>query len=148
MNEFWALILGSFLGILGGFAGTLFTHFLQNRKEKKEEVKEAYIRILTFCNRAKLLLMNNKELNELLAENNTYGQLYASVKVQQQYDLVIDAISKLFDTNIQEYEYMNQTKIINALICVLVAQIKKELGFSDENSKKLLKLTLEKKEDK
>ena len=37
MNEFWALILGSALGVLGGVLGTLFTNWLNNKNEIKKE---------------------------------------------------------------------------------------------------------------
>ena len=42
MNEFWALVLGSALGVVGGILGSVFTHWLSNRKDVRKEKKEAY----------------------------------------------------------------------------------------------------------
>ena len=70
------------------------------------------------------------------------------MEVKKQYDLVNNALAELHKENSNLKDIENKIKTINALINVLAAQIKKELGLSDENSKKLLELTIEKKEEK
>ena len=148
MNEFWALVLGSALATLGGIIGSMITTWLQKRKEKQDEKRKAYIKMLNFCHRSKLLSLEGKEFYELIAENTTIGQLYASMEVKKQYDLVNNALAELHKENSNLKDIENKIKTINALINVLDAQIKKELGLCDENSKKLLELTIEKKEEK
>ena len=146
MNEFWALVLGSALATLGGIIGSMITTWLQKRKEKQDEKRKAYIKMLNFCHRSKLLSFEGVEFYELIAENTTYGQLYASQKVKEQYDLVRNTLVELYKEGVSQEEIKKKLPTINALINVLAAQIKKELGLSDDQSKKLLKLTLEKKE--
>lgn len=146
MNEFWALVLGSALATVGGIIGSLIASWLQKRKEKQDAKRNAYIQMLTFCHRSKLLSFEGIEFYELIAETTTYGQLYASQKVKGQYDLVRNALMELYQEGLSQEGIKERIPTINALINVLVAQIKKELGLSDAQSKKLLKLTLEKKE--
>ncbi len=145
MNEFWALVLGSVLATGGGIIGTMITNWMQKRKDKEDEKRKAYINLLIFCHRSKYANLETEELCELFAENVANVQLFASVKVQTEFIKINELLVELYDEGIGQDTREKKLNTINALIGVLAAQIKKETGLSDENSKKLLKRTLEKR---
>ena len=149
MNEFWALVLGAFLATLGGIITEILIFIIQNSKEKKDKKTEAYIRILTFLHTIKFTQSSEKELTfHQMAEVTALGKLYGSAKMQQCYDMVVEAISDKYNLSWQSEEYEKKIKEVNSLINVLTAQMKKEISLSDNNSEKLLQLTLERKENK
>ena len=83
-----------------------------------------------------------------MAEVTALGKLFGSAKMQQCYDMVVEAISDMYNLSWQSEEYEKKIKEVNSLINVLTAQMKKEISLSDNNSEKLLQLTLERKENK
>ena len=149
MSEFWALVLGAFLATLGGIITEIIIFIIQNSKEKKDKKTEAYIRILTFLHTIKFTQFSEKEFTfHQMAEITALGKLYGSAKMQQCYDMVVEAISDMYNLSLQSEEYEKKIKEVNSLINVLTAQMKKEISLSDNSSNKLLQLTLERKENK
>ena len=61
---------------------------------------------------------------------------------------MVEAISDMYNLSWQSEEYEKKIKEVNSLINVLTSQMKKEISLSDNNSEKLLQLTLERKENK
>ena len=147
MDEFWALVLGAILATLGGIITEIIIFKIQQRKDKKDKKTEAYIKILTFLHTIKFTKSSEKEFTfQQIAEVTALGKLYGSEKMQQCYDMAVEAISNMYNLAWQSEEYEKKIKEVNSLISVLTAQMKKEINLSDNNSEKLLQLTLERKE--
>ena len=87
MNEFWALVLGSLLAVVGGIIGTIFTQWLSNIKDRRKDRKDAYVNILKFCYRLKFLDSKYAQnvSYEYLTEILSNTRLYASDKVLDEY---------------------------------------------------------------
>ena len=97
MNEFWALVLGSALAVVGGIVGTLFTQWLDNRNEKQKEKKEAYLNILKFCNRLRFVDSRQAQnvTYDYLTEIASKTLLYASDTVCKEYDIIHNIASEM-----------------------------------------------------
>ena len=78
MNEFWALILGSALGVFGGVLGTLFTNWLNNKNEIKKEKKLAYFQLLKMCRRVSRSITGRTIPFEEVLELEVNNLIYAS----------------------------------------------------------------------
>ena len=149
MTEVCSMILGAVLATAGGIIGSFITDWIQKRKEREDKKLEAYITILNFLHVIKFAKYSEKEVTyKSVAEVTTLGKLYGSEKVQKGYDLVQKAIVELYEYEFESDQYNKQIGIVNSLINVLTAQIKKETNLSDRNSEELLKLTFESKENK
>lgn len=147
MDEFWAIVLGAALATLGGIIGTIFSNSIEKRKEKKSKKTEAYIKILSFLHTIKFTKYSEKEFTfQQIAEVTALGKVYGSEQVQKCYDVVTAAISEMYNLEYRSDEYNKKIEEVNSLINVLTAQMKKEIDLSDDNSEKLLKLTIERKE--
>lgn len=147
MNEIWAILLGAVLATLGGIIGTIFSNSIEKRKEKKSKKTEAYIKILSFLHTIKFTKYSEKEFTfQQIAEVTALGKVYGSEQVQKCYDIVTAAISEMYNLEYMSDEYNKKIEEVNSLINVLTAQMKKEIDLSDDNSEKLLKLTIERKE--
>lgn len=147
MNEFWAIVLGAVLATAGGIIGTWVSNSFEKRKEKKSKKTEAYIKILSFLHTIKFTKYSEKEFTvQQIAEVTALGKVYGSEQVQKCYDIVTAAISEMYNLQYRSDEYNKKIEEVNSLINVLTAQMKKEIDLSDDNSEKLLKLTIERKE--
>lgn len=148
MDEFVALVLGSALAVVGGIIGTLFTHWLSNKKELKKERKEAYSSILKFCYRLKYIdSKSNKDITyDYLTEIASKTLLYASDKVSIEYEKIHYLTSELLratDENDKE-KIKELRQSLNAHIDIISAQMKKELKLETKRSKELLSQTMDK----
>ncbi len=145
MNEFWALVLGSALAVIGGALGTLFAQWLSNIKEKRQDKKDAYKNILMFCYKLKYIDNSSVDITfDRLINFLSEAQLYASDKVADEYVIIHDLASKMISNDKNGIEKLRDN--LDAHIDVIAAQMKKELKLKTKRSKKLLSLTIENKE--
>ena len=138
MNEFWALVLGSCLGIVGGIIGTIFNEYIKTKNEKINTKKEVYFKMLETLNTLKLVdKVNGNDFQVKNCEMYTLARLYASLEVKK----LFDNVQQFIKENEKDIDKDTSTKnMFDALIECLAAQMRKELGTLDKPSKKLLKL--------
>ena len=149
MNEFWALVLGSALAVVGGILGTLFTQWLVGRSEARKEKKEAYTSILKFCHRLKFVdsKYSQNVTYDYLTEIASKTLLYASDKVATEYEKIHDLAADILeakDKNDKD-KIKDLRKTLEAHIDVISAQMKKEVKLETKRSKELLSKTIDKK---
>ncbi len=123
MNEIWAIVLGAGLATIGGIIGTVVTNYFHNKNEKNKEKKEAYFKILDFCNKVRFdygLALKGTQLGDL-SYIFTLEDLYVSSEVKKIFDSFMREIVKLNKGEKLDYAdaELMQEKLIN--------QIKKEL---------------------
>lgn len=145
MNEFWALVLGSVLAVVGGALGTLFAQWLSNIKEKRQDKKDAYKNILMFCYELKYIDNSSVDITfDRLINFLSEAQLYASDKVANEYAIIHDLARKMISNDKNGIEKLKDD--LDAHIDVIAAQMKKELKLKTKRSKELLSITIDKKE--
>jgi len=146
MGEFWALVLGSALGILGGVFGNLFSHWLSTRKELRKEKLDADLNVLQYCNKLKIFdssLTDDTKYDDV-AKMLSMLYLYSSDKVISEYKKILELAQDLFKIS-DEGKKEELREKINVHIDVMAAQMKKELKLENKRSKEILSLTLDKK---
>ena len=149
MNEFWALVLGSLLAVIGGIIGTIFTQWLSNIKDRRKDRKDAYEDILQFCYRLKYVYSKYAQnvSYDYLTEILSRTRLYASDKVLEEYIKIHNLASELLDLNKDndKNKIEDLREVLNAHIDVISAQMKKEIKLGTKKSKQLLEMTLYKR---
>jgi len=148
MNEFWALVLGSALAVVGGIIGTIFTQWLSNIKDKRKDKKDAYINILKFCYRLKYVdsKFSQNVSYDYLTEILSITRLYASDIVLDEYIQIHNLASDLLEIDKDDKKKVEEIRnVLNAHIDVISAQMKKEIRLGTKKSKQLLSLTIDKK---
>ncbi len=126
MNEFWAIVLGAGLATLGGIIGTAVTYCFQKQNESKKAKKEAYVKILEFCNTLNFYNTAKKQIKlKEISEMLTVKQLYGSDAVKKLFDTVMHEIfeRQKDETDGKDIDY----ETTNIKIKELAEQIKKEL---------------------
>ena len=126
MNEFWAIVIGAGLATIGGIIGTAVTYYFQKRNENKKAKKEAYIKILEFCNSLNFYNTAMKQIKlKEISEALTVKQLYGSDTVKELFDVVMHEIfeRKKDENDGKDIDYVTTNKKIKELS----EQIKKEL---------------------
>lgn len=123
MNEFWALLLGSALAVLGGGLGTLFTNWITVKNEKRKDRKEAYLKILEFCNRA-ILLNFSKKYSEFISDLSqmiTLIDLYATKELHRDFYRLLDIVTK--DVKEKNVDPEKIKPVINNIIAVVKSDL-------------------------
>jgi len=142
MNEFWALVLGSALGVLGGIIGTTFTHYLQKKYDNRTSKKEAYIKLLEHCNS---FLINNgidkKFVLDKILGVYSLSLIYSSNEVKTLFSKIFDLAKKINNKpfTISDENTENLTFLINAL----AKQMQIELGLNKKQSRENKKIISE-----
>jgi len=127
VNEIWAIVLGAALATVGGIIGALVNNYINKTNEKEKEKKEAYTKILDFCNQVRLnynIAFKNLKINEL-SFLFTLHDLYLSKKTKNLFDSFIRKLTEL-DNKEANGECVDYS-VAETIQEQLIIQIKKEL---------------------
>ncbi len=137
MNEFWGIVLGAVLATAGGIIASFVTMWIKSIETKKEQKKECYMKLLSFCWDLRHYESSKKVTTYRdMSESITTTQLYASSKIYKLFvDFIVTAqeyINKVESKENADVEMNEMSKKYDKILF----QIKKELNISITKSNK------------
>ena len=139
MDTFLSTLLGAALATFGGIIASYISFNLSKKNALHENKKNAYLNLLTCCEKLASLktvnsLVDNKEtlVNEITTAKS-YILLYGSIET-------IKAYTKFYKTITDERNNPNFKSILDKQISTLVAAMKCDLGIANKKERNIVKM--------
>ena len=137
MSEFWALVLGSGLGIIGGVFGAIINEIISRRRTLLDSRRAVYEDLLIDMQTASTPRSDSEkkdnDFKERVIREKCRIYLYGSEMIKEQYN---DFVRMLMVVNSSDKK--EQEKLLG-MIEIIAAQMRKEMGLHDKTSKRILK---------
>ena len=135
MNEFWSIVLGAALATAGGIIASFVAMWIKNIETKKEQKKECYIKLLSFCWDLRYYEMSKRSATYRgISETLTSVQLYASSKIYKLFVGLIETAMVYIDKVEKKENVDAETVEMAEKYNNLLFEIKKELNLSTKKS--------------
>ena len=135
MNEFWSIVLGAALATAGGIIASFVAMWIKNIETKKEQKKECYIKLLSFCWDLRYYEMSKRSATYRgISETLTSVQLYASSKIYKLFVGLIETAMVYIDKVEKKENVDAETVEMAEKYNNLLFEINKELNLSTKKS--------------
>ena len=131
MDEFWGIVLGAALATVGGIIASFVTMWIKSIETKKEQKKECYTKLLSFCWDLKNYESSKKVTTyRSISEAVTSAQLYASSKIYKLFVGLVET-AMIYIDKVEKKENVDiETKEMTEKYNNILSEIKKDLNLS------------------